>query len=264
MNEATENDVPVETAFVLMVDLVGFTLLGHESQLRTVASLLECASNCPDISECKAGLRHFMIDRGDGFAFVTFGDPRSPCRAALQLAERWESVSTSRIRMGLHVGPISLRTGADGKSNVTGDAINRAQRVMDAAGPGVILMSQEYSAILLVFDSWRKNIHSFMTKADKHGNVMHLWQLQQSPKRAARAILNYTPIRRIPRTLAVAALLALCVFTIGFTMGRAGSSNSPSQDVPDIESYQSRLAIVERKLDAMNRNKPSSSRYRAE
>lgn len=247
-----------------MVDVVGFTLLGHETQLKTVASLVECALDCPDISECLSGMRHFMIDRGDGFAFVTFGDPRAPCRAALQLAERWEARSGSRIRMGLHVGPVSTRTGADGKSNITGDAINRAQRVMDAAGPGVILMSQEYSAILLVFDSWRANIDSFVTKADKHGNAMNLWRLQQSPKKAARSILNYTPLRRVPRTLVLAALLGVGVFVVGFSMGRAGSSSSQDQEALDIVSYQDRLAIMEHKVDAMIRNKSTSSAVRAE
>lgn len=50
--------------------------------------------------------------------------------------------SDVKMRVGIHVGDVEFLVDINGKTNICGDSINYAQRVMDAANPGQILISE--------------------------------------------------------------------------------------------------------------------------
>jgi class 3 adenylate cyclase len=90
-----------------------------------------------------------LIDTGDGVALCFLGDPEDALLAALSLHERQRGESPTgsgsfRVRIGIHLGPVKVVKGRDGRLIPVGDGLNNVQSVMGAAAPGQILASQSF------------------------------------------------------------------------------------------------------------------------
>ncbi len=82
-----------------------------------------------------------LLDTGDGAAATFLGPPEDAMFAALALRENQDHLP---LRMGINLGPVRLMNDLNGQLNIVGDGINVAQRVMDFADPGQLLVSRSF------------------------------------------------------------------------------------------------------------------------
>jgi serine/threonine protein kinase len=91
------------------------------------------------------------VDTGDGAMAICFlGDPEEALHSALLLRDlleqRYGDMFSARI--GLHMGPVRLVGDLHHQVNVVGDGINVAQRIMDFAKGGQVLVSRAYYDVI--------------------------------------------------------------------------------------------------------------------
>src|SRR5262249_17838561 len=80
-------------------------------------------------------------DTGDGAAIVFLGDPEDALVVGVAMRG---NAQTLPMRLGINLGPVKLITDLNDQTNVIGDGINVAQRVMSFAEPGQLLVSANY------------------------------------------------------------------------------------------------------------------------
>ncbi|MDM0029197.1 adenylate/guanylate cyclase domain-containing protein [Variovorax saccharolyticus] len=144
---------------VLFADLTGFTALAEELDPETVRAFQNALfeSMAQAIARCDGFVEKFVGDA----VMAVFGAPRAheddPLRAleaAQDLLERVGRLSLQwaarlgrpvTLHIGVHSGPVvagSLGSGAGGAYAVTGDTVNTASRLLAAAQPGTVLVSE--------------------------------------------------------------------------------------------------------------------------
>lgn len=119
------------------------------------------------------GYTKFSIDAGDGVALTFLNDVEQALVVALKVAQHTAKVTSQHprfeLRMGIHVGPIKRMRDINAQPNVIGDGINTAQRIMNFAAPGKILVSRAYYEMVSVLSARYRN--AFLAagrKFDKH------------------------------------------------------------------------------------------------
>jgi hypothetical protein len=86
-----------------------------------------------------------LVDTGDGAAVVFLGDPEDAMIVGLAMRE---SAARMPMRLGINLGPVRLMTDLNDQTNVIGDGINTAQRVMGFAEAGQLLVSASYHDVV--------------------------------------------------------------------------------------------------------------------
>jgi class 3 adenylate cyclase len=94
-----------------------------------------------------------ILDTGDGAAVSFIGDPEDALLMATELRDALvhdapDGGPQLRMRVGINLGPVSLVRDINNQSNVIGDGINVAQRVMSFAEPGQVLVSRSYHEVV--------------------------------------------------------------------------------------------------------------------
>lgn len=124
---------------VLFLDIVGYSTLGVGQQVELKqnfnAALLSAIEPVPPAER-------IVSDTGDGAAITILSDPE---RALFVAIEIFDSIGDMRVRGGVNLGPISVVPDINGRPNVVGDGINVAQRIMDFAREGELLVSRRRS-----------------------------------------------------------------------------------------------------------------------
>lgn len=82
-----------------------------------------------------------LLDTGDGAAITFLGPPEDALFAGLAIRENEDHLP---VRMGINLGPVRLMTDLNGQLNIVGDGINVAQRIMDFAAPGQLMVSRSF------------------------------------------------------------------------------------------------------------------------
>ena len=145
----------MSAATIIFTDIVGFSKKPTAEQRKLVESLtsevleeLRTLLDLPQEATCLVAL-----PTGDGLAmaFLHRSDHHSwdfatVLRVILKM-QQWAHNQSSpgnsvNLRIGVHVGAVELFTDINGKTNVCGDTINYAQRVMEAANPRQTLFSE--------------------------------------------------------------------------------------------------------------------------
>jgi hypothetical protein len=133
-------------ATIIFCDIVGFSENHNDRQRDLIYSL-----NAEVTHELYAHLSGLDpvpsvigLPTGDGMAIALLDQTTSSwTRVLFSLLDRlirW-SRQNGELRVGVHVGPISLITDINRRPNVCGATINVCQRVMDAASPNQVLFS---------------------------------------------------------------------------------------------------------------------------
>jgi TolB-like protein len=102
-------------------------------------------------------------------ALVFYDSLESPVECAMEISRKLSTPDAPRVRMGIHSGPISGVVDVSGRSNVAGEGINIAQRVMDCGDAGHILLSNRLAQDLSQFKHWRPHLHDLGECELKHG-----------------------------------------------------------------------------------------------
>lgn len=113
-----------------------------------------------------------ILDTGDGSAICFLGDPEDALFVATAVNDalrRDVADDGPKLRSGINLGPLKLVADLNGNTNVVGDGINVAQRVMSFADEGEILVSRSYYEVVARLREGNERLFHYMgSKRDKH------------------------------------------------------------------------------------------------
>lgn len=167
----------LEIAHVLFIDVVGYSRLPIDEQTAVIARLTQVVKTTEHFRSAEAAGKLTRIPIGDGMALAFFNSPEAPVRCALEIHQALQGQPPLELRMGIHSGPVNAVTDVNDRSNVAGDGMNMAQRIMDCADAGHILLSKRVADDLVHFSHWRPNLHDLGEVEVKHGTTIALFNL---------------------------------------------------------------------------------------
>jgi len=238
-----QKEIELEIAYVLFIDIVGYSKLLIDQQRRLLELLNELVRGTEQFRKADANHRLITIPTGDGMALVFYSAPEAPVECALEISRAVKEHPELKLRMGVHSGPVSGVVDVSGRANIAGAGINIAQRVMDCGDAEHILLSKHVAEDLEQLGHWHRHLHDLGDCEVKHGarvSVVNLYteelgnpevpqKFRQARQKAAVPVLRTKPGRS--RTWIVAAAVALLVaLIIGslFLLRRAPVSPSTS------------------------------------
>src|SRR5436305_11260430 len=167
--ERKREDLHLEIAHVLFMDVVGFSKLLINDQSEILEKLNRLVRETPHFREAEAAGKLIRLATGDGMALVFSNSAEAPVECALEISKTLQSYPQIQLRMGVHSGPVNAVSDVNDRSNVTGAGINMAQRVMDCGDAGHILLSRHVAEDLEQYRQWRPLLHDLGTIEVKHG-----------------------------------------------------------------------------------------------
>ena len=167
----------LEIASVVFLDIVGYSKLGIEEQGSLLHQLRSTVQQTGAYMAAKQRGNLLALPTGDGMALVFFESPLTAVECASDIAKALKQFPALKLRIGVHMGPVSRMTAVNDQMNVVGGGINFAQRVMDAGDSGHILVSKAIADILLEMDVWRGHVRDLGDHKVKHGAVIRLYNV---------------------------------------------------------------------------------------
>src|ERR1700720_3643195 len=162
----------LEIAHVLFIDVVGYSRLLINEQAAVVAELNQLVRETPHFRSAEAAGRLIRIPTGDGMALVFSNTPEAPVQCALEICEALRGHPDIHVRMGIHSGPVNPVPDVNDRPSVAGAGINIAQRIMDCADAGHILLSKRIAEDLSQYAHWQPRLHDLGEIEMKHGVVV--------------------------------------------------------------------------------------------
>jgi len=156
---------------VAFLDIIEYSKKGVTSQIALKEQLNRVLGEA--LKGVAAGDR-IILDTGDGAAISFVGDPEQALFVSLMLREAVEQrrpgiTDELNVRIGINLGPVKLIKDLNGQSNIVGDGINVAQRIMSFAEPNQILVSRSYYEVVqCLSDAYAKMFHYEGSRTDKH------------------------------------------------------------------------------------------------
>ena len=156
---------------VAFLDIIEYSKKGVTSQIALKEQLNRV------LGEALKGVAandRIILDTGDGAAISFVGDPEQALFVSLMLRDAVEQrrpgvTEELNVRIGINLGPVKLIKDLNGQSNIVGDGINVAQRIMSFAEPNQILVSRSYYEVVqCLSDAYAKMFHYEGSRTDKH------------------------------------------------------------------------------------------------
>jgi TolB-like protein/tetratricopeptide (TPR) repeat protein len=172
--------VKFEIGHVLFIDIVGYSKLLINEQSEQIQKLKEIVRGTEQVRVAEAEGKLLRLPTGDGGALVFRTSPEAPVLCAIEITKELQKYPGSkekpqlRLRMGIHSGPVNEVTDLNEQSNIAGAGINIAQRVMDCADAGHILLSRHVADDLKHYARWRPYLHEIGECKVKHGEIISL------------------------------------------------------------------------------------------
>ena len=138
----TKPDLQLEIAYLLLIDVVGYSklLINEQVELLQELNRIVRGTECFRAAESKGKL--IRVPTGDGMALLFLRSPEEPAQCALEISQALKGHPHIQVRMGVHSGPVNQVTDVNDRTNIAGAGINIAQRVMDCGDAGHILLSK--------------------------------------------------------------------------------------------------------------------------
>ena len=237
MTTETGKQITLEIAHVLFIDIVGYSKLSINEQRAAVDELNHIVRASDQFQKAEASDRLIKIPTGDGMALVFYTSVEAPVQCAVEISRVVREHPRLQLRMGVHSGPVSGVIDVTGRSNLTGGGLNIAQRVMECADAGHILLSKRVAEDLEEYEQWRPLLHDLGTCEVKHGarvGVVNLYADQvgnpQLPKKFQALEKHRHRLRWAAMT---AALLAIAVIIAGIAMVSRNRARSTLAAAPE-------------------------------
>jgi len=244
-----KKEIELEIAYVLFIDIVGYSKLLIDQQRRSLEQLNEIVRSTEQFRKAEANHRLITIPTGDGMALVFYNTPEAPVECALEVGRAVKEYPELRLRMGVHSGPVSGVVDVSGRANIAGAGINIAQRVMDCGDAEHILLSKHVAEDLEQLGHWKKHLHVLGEAEVKHGahvSVVNLYteelgnpEMPQKFVQARHKAEAVPAAAETPRTsrswiIATAALVLVAGLTLGgYFLSRrstpAAAATAPTQ-----------------------------------
>ena len=222
MPAEVKEQIRLEVAHILFIDIVGYSKLSINEQRGVVDELNEIVRISKQFQEAEAAGRLIKIPTGDGMALVFYTSPEAPAQCAVEVSRILKEHPRLQLRMGVHSGPVSGVIDVNGHANLAGAGLNTAQRVMACGDAGHILVSKHVAEDLEEYEHWRPLLHDLGVCEMKHGmrvSVVNLYGDKvgnsQLPGKF-QALKKYSV--RVRWALAMATLLALAIIVGGSAM----------------------------------------------
>jgi TolB-like protein/class 3 adenylate cyclase/Tfp pilus assembly protein PilF len=164
-----KKEIELEIAYVLFIDIVGYSKLLVDQQRRLLEILNEIVRGTEQFHKAEANNRLITIPTGDGMALVFYNTPEAPVECALEISRALKEHPELKLRMGVHSGAVSGVVDVSGRANIAGAGINVAQRVMDCGDTGHILLSKHVAEDLEQLGHWKRHLHDLGETEVKHG-----------------------------------------------------------------------------------------------
>jgi len=166
---------------VLFLDIVGYSkeAVAEQAQLkRALDGLLVAAL------EQVAPRDRIILDTGDGAAITFFGDPENALSVGAAIRD---GLGGLPVRIGINLGPVRLVNDLNGQTNVIGDGINVAQRVMSFSQPGQLLVSRAYYDVVSCLSSeYQSAFTSEGSRKDKHVRAHDVYSFRPGARVGSR------------------------------------------------------------------------------
>ena len=169
MSAEVKKEIELEIAYVLFIDIVGYSKLVTSEQRRLLELLNEIVRDSEHFRAAEAKSRLMTVPTGDGMALVFYNTPEAPVECALEVSSAASEHPELKLRMGIHSGPVSGVIDVSGRSNIAGAGINIAQRVMDCGDTGHVLVSKHMAEDLEQYGHWKRCLHDLGECEMKHG-----------------------------------------------------------------------------------------------
>lgn len=169
--------IAVKTVHVVYTDRTGYSLLPLERQAQLAEELRAFVASIPEYQRAVEAKEVVPLDTGDGFALVFLNDPQAAANVALLLNDYSSTQRESPLRIGVHTGPVTLRTDLSGRANASGPGIDLAARVMSCAEPGSVLLSRAMAEQLEAFEAYRMMLRDEGLREVKHSVQLHVYAL---------------------------------------------------------------------------------------
>jgi TolB-like protein/class 3 adenylate cyclase/Tfp pilus assembly protein PilF len=199
---ATEKEIELEIAYVLFIDIVGYSKLVTAEQRRLLELLNRIVRDSQHFRAAEAKHRLITVPTGDGMALVFYNTPEAPVQCALEISSAAAEHPELKLRMGIHSGPVSGVVDVSGRANIAGAGINIAQRVMDCGDAGHVLVSKHTAEDLEQYGQWKRHLHDLGEIEVKHGvrvSVVNLYSEEvgnaQLPKKFQALAKRRTRVR---------------------------------------------------------------------
>jgi TolB-like protein/class 3 adenylate cyclase/Tfp pilus assembly protein PilF len=215
-----KQEIELEIAHVLFVDIVGYSKLSVNEQHARVKELNEIVRLSEQFRKAEAGGRLLKIPTGDGMALVFYKSPEEPAQCAVEISRALKNNALLQVRMGIHSGPVSGVVDVNERANVAGAGINTAQRLMDCGDVGHILVSKHTAEDLEHYDRWQPLLHDVGTFEVKHGTRVGIVNLSSDEVGNPRLPTKLQAVRK-HRTHVRWVEIAIGVLVLGAIFGAA-------------------------------------------
>jgi TolB-like protein/class 3 adenylate cyclase len=265
-----KKEIELEIAYVLFIDIVGYSKLLIDQQRRLLELLNEIVRGTEQFRKAEANHRLISIPTGDGMALVFYNTPEAPVECALEISRAVKEHPELKLRMGVHSGPVSGVVDVSGRANIAGAGINIAQRVMDCGDAEHILLSKHVAEDLEQLGHWHRHLHDLGEAEVKHGahvSVVNLYTeelgnpevpqkfLQARHKAAAVPVAAEKARGNRSWIIATAALVLIAALAVGgYLLSRRSApvaGSGASTPVPATTSASSVPATVPEKSIAV-------------
>ena len=168
------------SATVLFFDVVGYTKQSVSKQIEIKNQFNQLVSECLKThhsGDC------IILDTGDGAAIGFLQYPEDALEVAIAfrkavMANNHADYPDLKVRIGIHLGPVNIAKDMNGRSNMVGDGINDAQRVMNFAGVDKIYISRPYfDYVSRLNDEYGGMFLYRGRQRDKHGREHSVYEL---------------------------------------------------------------------------------------
>src|SRR5258707_8632928 len=164
-----QKEIELEIAYVLFIDIVGYSKLLVDQQRRLLETLNQIVRGTEQFRIAEANACLITIPTGDGMALVFYNTPEAPLECALEMSRAVKEHPELKLRMGVHSGPVSGVVDVSGRASIAGAGINVAQRVMDCGDAGHILVSKHVAEDLEQYGHWYRQLNDLGECEVKHG-----------------------------------------------------------------------------------------------
>jgi TolB-like protein/class 3 adenylate cyclase/Tfp pilus assembly protein PilF len=265
MPAETKKEIELEIAYVLFIDIVGYSKLVTSEQRRLLELLNQIVHETEHFRAAEAKGRLITVPTGDGMALVFYNTPEAPVECALEVNSAASGHPELKLRMGIHSGPVSGVVDVSGRSNIAGAGINIAQRVMDCGDAGHILVSKHMAEDLEQYGQWKRHLHDLGECEVKHGvrvSVVNLYTEDHGnpevPQKFRHARKGAAPVVREKKgrswIIAAAVVLVAALIVGGLLLSRrsapvaAGVGAQSTPPAPPVPMPTSAVSIPEKSI----------------
>src|SRR5256886_8871176 len=227
-----KNEIQLEIAHVLFIDIVGYSKLSISDQHARVEELTRIVRASREFQRAEAASCLTRIPTGDGMALAFYTSPEAPVQSAVEISRTLKEHPRLQLRMGIHSGPVGGLVDVNERANLAGAGLNMAQRVMDCGDAGHILLSKHVAEDLEEYEKWRPLLHDLGTCEVKHGMqvaIVNLWSDDVGNRQLPQKFQALRKQRaRVRWAEVAAALLLLAGIAVAFVLISKKSARSTS------------------------------------